>query len=135
MIAIKNIRKFAGRHGWNAMRKKFRTGIFPALFFIPLATSSSSSIGSSIFTSIWGIIMGLFKSISTGLGGMFNQMMSGFGQSVVMMFQSFGFSMSGYGVWAPVMFVVGIGVAILVGYLFFTFIDAEKDVTGFENNL
>ena len=52
--------------------------------------------------------------------------MSGFGQSVVLMFQSFGFSMQGYGVWAPVMFVVGLGVALLVGYLFFTFIDASN---------
>ncbi len=134
MIAITNLRKFATRHNWNAERKRYKTGIFPALFFIPFATSSSS-IGSTIFSGIWSVILGLFKSISVGLGGMFQQMMSGFGQSVVLMFQSFGFSMQGYGVWAPVMFVVGLGVALLVGYLFFTFIDAEKDVTGFENDL
>ncbi|MDS0257756.1 hypothetical protein ApAK_08805 [Thermoplasmatales archaeon AK] len=80
----------------------------------------TSTIGLTIFQGIWSIILSLFP---------------GFGQSVVMMFQSFGFSMSGYGVWAPVMFVVGLGVAVLVGYLFFVFIDAEKDVTGFENDL
>jgi hypothetical protein len=79
--------------------------------------------------------MTMFKDIANGLGSMFAQIMSGFGQSVVTMFQSFGFSMSGYGVWGPVMFVVGIGVAILVAYLFFIFIDAEKDVTGLENDL
>jgi hypothetical protein len=33
------------------------------------------------------------------------------------------------------MFVVGLGTAVLVGYLFFTFIDAEKDVTSFENDI
>ena len=87
---------------------------------------STSSIGSTIFSGLWSVILSLFRSISAGLGGMFQQMMSGFGQSVVLMFQSFGFSMSGYGVWAPVMFVVGLGTAVLVGYLFFTFIDAEK---------
>jgi hypothetical protein len=100
-----------------------------------VAASSSSSIGSTIFTGLWSIVMMLFKSIASGLGSLFNEMMSGFGQSVILMFQSFGFSMSGYGVWAPVMFVVGLGLAILVGYLFFTFIDAEKDVTGLENDL
>ena len=132
MIAITNLRIFARRIV--SVTKKRVSGILPALLFIPFATSSSS-IGSTIFTGIWSVILGLFKSISSGLGGMFNQMMSGFGQSVVLMFQSFGFSMQGYGVWAPVMFVVGLGVALLVGYLFFTFTDAERDVTGFENDL
>jgi len=130
MIYIKKIRIFARRI---IPAAKKRRGILPALLFVPYA--SSSSLGSTIFSGIWGVILGLFKSISSGLGQMFNQMMSGFGQSVVTMFQSFGFSMSGYGVWAPVMFVVGLGVAVLVGYLFFTFIDAERDVTGFENDL
>jgi Fe2+ transport system protein B len=99
------------------------------------STTSTASIGSTIFSGIWSVIMTMFKDIANGLGSMFAQIMSGFGQSVVTMFQSFGFSMSGYGVWGPVMFVVGIGVAILVAYLFFTFIDAEKDVTGLENDL
>jgi hypothetical protein len=133
MIAIKGIINRAGRMS-RALRK-FRAGMaFPALFPVVYATGTSS-IGSTIFSGLWSVILSLFRSISSGLGGMFQQMMSGFGQSVVLMFQSFGFSMSGYGVWAPVMFVVGLGTAVLVGYLFFTFIDAEKDVTGFENDI
>lgn len=100
-----------------------------------VAASSTSSIGSTIFSGLWSVILSLFKSIASGLGNLFNEMMSGFGQSVVLMFQSFGFSMSGYGVWAPVMFVIGLGLAILVGYLFFTFIDAERDVTGLEQDI
>ena len=134
MIAIKGIiNPMAGRMS-RALRK-FRAGMaFLALFPVVYATGTSS-IGSTIFSGLWSVILSLFKSISSGLGGMFQQMMSGFGQSVVLMFQSFGFSMSGYGVWAPVMFVVGLGTAVLVGYLFFTFIDAEKDVTGFENDI
>ena len=133
MIGIKGIINRAGRI--SRVLKKFRAGMaFPALFPVVYVTGTSS-IGSTIFSGLWGVILSLFRSISSGLGGMFQQMMSGFGQSVVLMFQSFGFSMSGYGVWAPVMFVVGLGTAVLVGYLFFTFIDAEKDVTGFENDI
>jgi len=100
-------------------------------------TSSTTSTvsGSSIFSTIWGWITSLGSSIVASLGGLFGQIFSGFGQSVVAMFQSFGFSMSAYGVWAPVMFVVGIGAAILVGYLLLDFIDAEKDVTGLEDDL
>jgi len=134
MIAIRGIiSRMAGR--MSRVLKKFRAGMaFPLL--IPLSfVTGTSSLGSTIFSGLWSVILSLFKSISAGLGGMFQQMMSGFGQSVVLMFQSFGFSMSGYGVWAPVMFVVGLGTAVLVGYLFFTFIDAEKDVTGFENDI
>ena len=132
MIAIKGIINRAGRMA--RALKKFRAGMaFPALL-LPYVTGTAS-MGSTIFSGLWSVILSLFKSISSGLGGMFQQMMSGFGQSVVLMFQSFGFSMSGYGVWAPVMFVVGLGTAVLVGYLFFTFIDAEKDVTGFENDI
>jgi len=130
MINIKNFRIFAMKH---SPAKKRIAGVIPAFLFMPYATTSS--LGSTIFSGIWNVILGLFKSIFGGLGQMFDLMMSGFGQSVVTMFQSFGFSMSGYGLWAPVMFVVGLGLAVMVGFLFFTFIDAEKDVTGFENDL
>ncbi|MGP6221072.1 hypothetical protein [Caldiplasma sukawensis] len=98
-------------------------------------TSSSTISGSTIFSQIWSWISSLGSQIVSSLGGLFAQIFSGFGQSVVMMFQSFGFSMSQYGVWAPVMFVVGIGAAMLVGYLLLDFIDAEKDVTGLEDDL
>lgn len=97
--------------------------------------TTTSSLGSSIFTSLWSVILSLFKDIASAFGNLIGQIFSGFGQSIVLMFQSFGFSMSSYGVWAPVMFIVGIGIAIMVAYLFFVFIDAEKDVTGVENDL
>ncbi len=97
--------------------------------------TTTSSLGSSIFTSLWGIILSLFKDIATAFGSLIGEVFSGFGQSIVMMFQSFGFSMSSYGVWAPLAFVVGLGLAIMVGYLFFVFIDGERDVTGVEDDL
>ncbi len=105
------------------------------LSFVIAYATASSSIGQTIFTSLWSVIISLFTSIASGLGSLFQMMMSGFGQSVVLMFQTFGFSMSGYGVWAPLMFVVGLGVAILVGYLFFDIIDGEKDITQAEDDL
>ncbi|MHB1440004.1 MAG: hypothetical protein ACYCSO_05120 [Cuniculiplasma sp.] len=100
-----------------------------ALLLAGSFTASSTPTGSTIFNGLWKIIYGLLHSITTSLGNLFGQIFSGFGQSIVSMFQSFGFSMAGYGVWAPVMFVVGLGVAMLVGYLMLDFIDGEKDVT------
>ena len=114
--------------------KSSKAGRMGAIGILPFS-STSTSTGQTIFSGIWNVIIGLFQTMATGLGGMFNQMMSGFGQSVVLMFQSFGFSMEGYGVWAPVMFVVGLGMALLVGYLLFTVIDFEKDITGFETDV
>lgn len=118
----------------NEARKKL--GLTSFALMGAFATSSSTTVsGSSIFSTIWGWITTLGNSIVSSMGSVFSQMFSGFGTSVVLMFQSFGFSMSGYGVWAPVMFVVGIGAAILVGYLLLDFIDGEKDVTGMEDDL
>ena len=96
------------------------------------ALSASSTTGSTIFASIWGLLMGFFTVIVNGMGNVFVLMMNGFGQSVVIMFQGFGFSLAGYGVWAPVMFVVGLASSLMVGYLFFVFIDFEKDIVGVE---
>lgn len=96
---------------------------------------STASLGSTIFSDLWGVILGLFKDIAAAMGNLISMSFSGFGQSIVQMFQAFGFSMSSYGVWAPLMFVVGLALAIAVGYLFFDMIDAEKDVTGVEDDL
>lgn len=99
------------------------------------STLSGSSIGSTIFSSIWSLIMRILKDIANSFGSLISMAFSGFGQSVIAMFQTFGFSMSGYGVWAPVMFVIGLGAAVFIGYIFFDLIDAEKDITGFENDV
>ena len=105
-------------------------------FFAHLATQDvTSSIGQTIFNGIWKIVLSLFGQIANAFGTLFQDAFSGLGQSIVAMFQTFGFSLSPYGVWAPLMFVVGIGIAILVGYILFDIIDAEKDVSGFENDL
>ena len=105
-------------------------------FFAHLATQDvTSSIGHTIFNGIWKIVLSLFGQIANAFGTLFQDAFSGLGQSIVSMFQTFGFSLSPYGVWAPLMFVVGIGIAILVGYILFDIIDAEKDVSGFENDL
>ena len=95
----------------------------------------TSSIGQTIFNGIWKIILALFGQIAFAFGSLFQAIFAGLGQSIVAMFQTFGFSLSPYGVWAPLMFVVGIGIAILVGYILFDIIDAEKDISGFENDL
>ena len=131
--------KGSWEHIWSRMSVPIRS-VRAKIAIVALAivlpySSSSTSLGSTIFTSLWNVIVSMLNDIAQGFGGMFADIFSGFGQSVVIMFQSFGQSMYGYGVWAPTMFVVGILVAIAVGYLFFDFIGGEKDVTEDEEDL
>ncbi|MBX8634797.1 MAG: hypothetical protein KHF84_09895, partial [Thermoplasmata archaeon] len=103
-----------------------------SLTFIPMATSS---LGTTIFNSIWGLLMGFLQTIMNGLGTMFGGIFSGFTQSIDIMFQGFGFSLSGYGVYGPMMFVFGIGIALLLGFLIFAVIGPLKDLVGMEDDL
>lgn len=103
--------------------------------FVATVLVTSGSISSTVFSGIWSIIMKFFSTLATGMGQVFVTIFSGFADATVTMFQSFGFSLSGYGVAGPVMFVIGLGSAVLVGYLFFVFIDAERDITGVENDM
>lgn len=118
----------------NSLEGVRKLGAF-ALIAAAATTTSTSISGSSIFSGIWNLLMGIAKDVAQAFGNLISQVFSGFGQSVVAMFQSFGFSMSAYGVWGPVMFVVGIGAALFVGYLFLDAVDMEKDVTGLENDV
>lgn len=100
--------------------------------FVPMATSS---LGTTVFNSIWGLLMGFLQDIMNGLGTMFGGIFSGFTQSIDIMFQGFGFSISGYGVYGPLMFVFGIGIALLMGFLIFAVIGPLRDIVGMEDDL
>lgn len=90
---------------------------------------------SGIEQSLSGIFISFFASIVSDITVLFGQIFGGFGQSIVLMFQSFGNSMGPYGPLAPTVFVGGLLLAVVVGYIEFDVIDAERDVTGFENDV
>lgn len=90
---------------------------------------------SSITKPLIKIFLSFISSISSDVSALFGQILGGFGQSVVQMFQIFGASLGPYGPLAPTVFVGGLLLSVVVGYVEFDVIDAEKDVTGFENDL
>ncbi len=90
---------------------------------------------SSITRPLMRIFLSFLSSISVDISSLFGQVFGGFGDAVVQMFQVFGASLGPYGPLAPTVFVGGLLLAVVVGYVEFDFIDAEKDVTGFENDL
>ena len=114
-------------------KARMKISIF-SLTFIPMATSSSS-LGSTVFNSIWSLLMGFLQVIVNGLGTMFSGIFSGFSQSINIMFQGFGFSLSGYGVYGPLMFVFGIGIALLAGFLILALVGPLRDLVSAEDDI
>ena len=102
----------------------------------PLASSSSSGISASnIFNGIWSIVLSLFDSLAQDIGVLFGDIFSGLGGSIVDMFNTFGMSFGPFGIWAPIAFVASLGGAMVIGFVILDVVDAEKDVTGFENDV
>lgn len=108
-----------------------------ALIILPLLhLTVYASLGlSSMISGIIKLLMSFLGIIMNGLGSMFADVFAGFGNSVVIMLQSFGFSAASYGILGPIAFVVGIGGAILVGYLFLVPSKAEEDVVQDEDDI
>ena len=130
MIGIKNIiGKISGKI--RKINKALKS--FSFFLFLPIAYTTIS--GSSIFSSIWGLFLSLLKDIENIGTQAFSQLLGSFTNALGIMFQSWGFSLSGYGIWGPLMVVVSLGVAGVLLYFFFAFIDGEQDVLGFEHDV
>ena len=130
MIGIKNIiGKISGKI--RKINKALKS--FSFFLFLPIAYTTIS--GSSIFSSIWGLFLSLLKDIENIGTQAFSQLLGSFVNALGIMFQSWGFSLSGYGIWGPLMVVVSLGVAGVLLYFFFAFIDGEQDVLGFEHDV
>lgn len=89
---------------------------------------SGSNLGQTIFQSIWNLLMGFLQNILAAVSGAFTSVFGSFADGLGIMFQSWGYALSGYGIWGPLMTVVSLAIAGMVGYLFLDFMDDEKDV-------
>ena len=92
---------------------------------------SPSSVLSIAWNSIFKPILGAITSAFTTL---LNDIAAGLGTSVVDMFNNWAQSLYGLGIWAPVIFVVVLGTAGMILYLFIDAFGAEKDVKGTEED-
>jgi hypothetical protein len=99
------------------------------LKFIALATLGLSNL----IPGIMKLMFQFFGTIMNGIAGLFDSTFSSLGGAISEMFQSFGFSTAQYGLLGPTMFVGGLGIAFLVGYLLLIPGDAEKDVVQAED--
>ena len=121
-----------GKHRFfKSFFKKLKSWRERGIFLSSTFGVSLSSIGKSLSEIFLAFIASFVSDIST----LFSQIFAGFGSSIVLMFQSFGNSLGPYGPLAPTVFVGGLLLSVVVGYIEFDVIDAEKDVTGFENDV
>ena len=111
-------------------RRKMKFSVL-SLTFVAMTTS----LGTTIFNSLWGLLMSFLQTIMNGIGSMFQGVFGGFTQSIDIMFQGFGFSLAGYGIYGPLMLVLGIGIALIAGMLILAMIGPVKDIVGVEDDL
>lgn len=121
----------------SSAKAKARAKLFLGFALVtPFSSSSSSGIsGATIFNGLWSIILGLLNSLAQDIDILFGDIFAGLGGSIVDMFNTFGASFGPYGIWAPIVFVVSLGGAMVIGFVILDVVDAEKDVTGFENDV
>ena len=116
---------------FKSLQNKLKTGREKVAMLASTFGISLSSIGGSLSK----IFLSFISSFVADITSLFAQIFNGFGGSIVLMFQSFGNSLGPYGPLAPTVFVGGLLLSVVVGYVEFDVIDAEKDVTGFENDV
>lgn len=133
MLAIKG--RFRGFRSF-LHRKKAKISLL-AFGFLPMTTAStSSSIGNTIFSSIWSLFMGFISGILSGIEGLLNDIFGGIGGAISSVFSQWGYSVSGsFGVWAPVGMVAILATAGAVVYLFIDAFGVEKDVASDEEEI
>lgn len=102
---------------------------------IALATTSSGFSLNSLLGSIMSGITGFFDDIMTIMGNVLSGIGTGFTGGMDLMFQGWGNGLASYGVWGPLMIVVSIGVALIVGYIFIDITGDEKDLGEVEADL
>ena len=113
--------------------RKRAYGFIPLALVHPMSTSSSTVSGMTIFNQIWSALYTyLIIPIMQGAGNMFTGIFSGFTLGLDEMFAQWGFSLGTYGIWGPLMVVISISFALMIGYLIFDVIGIERDVLGGE---
>ncbi|PYB68156.1 hypothetical protein DMB44_05395 [Thermoplasma sp. Kam2015] len=108
------------------------------LFFLLLfpATWETFPSVSSILKLIWdSIFEPIVNAITSGISLLLHDIFGGFGSSIQTMFQNWSYSLQGLGIWAPVIFVIVIGLAGAVMYFWFDAYGIERDVLGAEEDV
>ena len=100
-----------------------------AAIMMPFATISASGI----FQSIWNLIMGFISSIINSISGAAGTLISSIASSLGGIVSGWSKAAAAYGIWGPLMAIISLGVAFIVGGFMLDMTDAFKDVGEIES--
>ena len=100
-----------------------------AAIMMPFATISASGI----FQSIWNLIMGFITNIMDSISGAAGTLISSIGSSLGGIVSGWSKAAAAYGIWGPLMAIISLGVAFIVGGFMLDMTDAFKDVGEIES--
>ena len=100
-----------------------------AAIMMPFATISASGI----FQSIWNLIMGFIKNIMDSISSAAGTLISSIGSSLGGIVSGWSKAAAAYGIWGPLMAIISLGVAFIVGGFMLDMNDAFKDVGEIES--
>lgn len=118
----------------------FSLSIFILIYHLFLNLNIYSTLGidsgmKSLISSGFGDISSFLSTLEQTFSSLFSTIMESFGTSVSTVMTQFGFSAASYDLLGPTMFVGGLGLAFLVGYLFLVPGDAERDIVQGEDEI
>ena len=100
-----------------------------AAIMMPFATISASGI----FQSIWNLIMGFITNIMDSISSAAGTLISSIGSSLGGIVSGWSKAAAAYGIWGPLMAIISLGVAFIVGGFMLDMTDAFKDVGEIES--
>ena len=92
------------------------------------SSCSGTLSGGCIFQDIWNMLSLIFTPVLTAIGDAFSTILGAFAGGIATMFNSWGQSFYGYGIWGPLFMVLSLGVAAFVGYYFMDMEGVEGDI-------
>ena len=102
-----------------------------AAIMMPFATISASGI----FQSIWNLIMGFITNIMDSISSAAGTLISSIGSSLGGIVSGWSKAAAAYGIWGPLMAIISLGVAFIVGGFMLDMTDAFKDVGEIESEV
>ena len=105
-----------------------------AAIMIPFTATTTIS-ASGIFQSIWNLIMGFISNIMNSISGAAGTLISSIGSSLGGIVSGWADAAAAYGIWGPMMAIISLGVAFIVGGFMLDLTDAFKDIGEVESEV
>ena len=116
-------------------RGRIRSGNGRSAAIMMPFTATTTISASGIFQSIWNLIMGFISNIMNSISGAAGTLISSIGSSLGGIVSGWADAAAAYGIWGPMMAIISLGVAFIVGGFMLDMTDAFKDIGEVESEV